>query len=97
MTDGRIIYHVTKTVTLTWKGGSTSPYISFVTAVLDLSEYTHVYSITPRYKNGMYSDRCLHCVICMREPKKHLVGAISASTYNNQFTDVTFNFDIIAD
>lgn len=82
---------------MTWAGGSTTPYIPFVTAVLNLTEYTHVYSITPKYKNGPYNDRCLPCVICMQEPKKYLVGAISASTYNNPFTDVTIHFDIIAD
>ncbi len=81
---------------MTWAGGSTSPYIPFVTTTLNLTEFSNIYSITPRHKNGQYSDRCFPCVICMREPKKYVVGAISLSTYTNPFSDVTIHFDIIA-
>ena len=97
--DGIVARKMTKIVTLSWAGGSTTPYVPFVTAILDLSGCNHVYAVTPRYKGGgSYADRCLPMVVGMTEqPKKYYIGAYSDYAYNNPFTNVDVHCDILYD
>lgn len=90
---------MTKTVTLSWAGGSVTPFVPFVTAILDLRECTHVYAVTPRYKGGgSYADRCLPMVVGLTAiPNRYYIGAYSDNNYNNQFTNVVVHCDILYD
>lgn len=109
--DGSIVYNKQtvdtmsvkkKTVQVSlgnWSSGSTTPYIPFKTAELDLTDCLHVYAITPRKRAGMYVDRWRAMVIGTTNDseKKYLVGCYTDDVWVNEFSNAVVYLDVLYD